>query len=119
MKQFNTEALTGSSGKSESVASVQVASSKYVKTNKFYHLIATYDGINLKLYIDGKLVGTTSANGAIKWPWEAEARNLVVGGDSAIWGGAEYMMKGKISVANIYSTVLTSAEVQNVYSSLD
>ncbi len=90
-----------------------------IETNKFYHLIATYDGINLKLYIDGKLVGTTSANGAIKWPWEAEARKLVVGGDSAIWGGAEYMMKGKISVANIYSTVLTSAEVQNVYSSLD
>ncbi|MGL4512275.1 MAG: metallophosphoesterase [Lacipirellulaceae bacterium] len=46
---------------------------------KLYHLVATYDGHEMRLYVNGKLEATSAAqNGQVYWPRRSP---LVIGGD--------------------------------------
>ena len=69
------------------------------------------------MYKNGTLVSTATPNaGSMKYPAVA-SRYLVIGGDSNANTSGDCFMTGKIAVANIYATPLTSGEVAALYNS--
>ena len=71
--------------------------------NTWSHLAATYDGGNIRLYLNGTLVKTVAATGNMA----ASTGALRIGGNS-IWG--EYFA-GLIDEAHVYNRALSAAEV--------
>jgi glucose/arabinose dehydrogenase/PKD repeat protein len=72
--------------------------------NTWTYLATTYDGANLKLYVNGVLVATTAKTGAI----QTSANPLQFGGDS-IYG--QYF-SGLIDEVRVYNSALTQGQVQ-------
>jgi chitodextrinase len=68
------------------------------------HLAATYDGSQLRLYVNGALAGTQPMTGAMP----ASSGALRIGGNS-IWG--EYFA-GAIDDVRLYSRALSASEIQ-------
>jgi len=66
----------------------------------------TYDGVNMKLYLDGVLVTTLPKTGAID-----------VNGDALRIGSAEYggYFTGRLDEARVYSRALTASEISSIY----
>jgi len=73
-------------------------------TGAWSHLAATYDGATLKLYVNGTLVSSKAATGAI----QAGTRALRIGGN-AIW--SEWF-QGLIDEVRVYNRALGAAEIQ-------
>ncbi len=44
---------------------IEVASASLMSTNEWYHVVSTFDGFALKIYINGELVGTTNYTGSM------------------------------------------------------
>jgi hypothetical protein len=68
------------------------------------HLALTYDGSNLRLYVNGTLVRTTANTGSLI----TSTGNLSIGGNS-IWG--EYF-NGLIDEVRVYNRALSQSEIQ-------
>ncbi|NOR81594.1 MAG: hypothetical protein GQ529_12315 [Methyloprofundus sp.] len=73
--------------------------------NEWNHLVATYDGQDQRLYVNGIEVAQSDQNGLIK-PFNGD---LFIGGNN-IWGG---YFKGYIDEVRIYNRALTATEVNN------
>ncbi len=73
--------------------------------NAWTHLTLTYDGANLRLYVNGTQAATKAATGAI----QSVANPLWIGGNQP-WG--EYFT-GLIDEARVYNRALTASEVQS------
>ena len=83
-----------------------VHNSDIPSTGTWYHIAATYDGANKKLYINGTLVGQTGASHSIP----TNNNNLYIGGiDSGRF------FDGKVSSVRIYNVALTDSEVAQNY----
>ena len=72
--------------------------------NKYCHLVATYDGANLKLYENGVLKATS-----------AKTHSMLTSSASAGIGGPDRYWNGKIPVIRVYNQVLSQAEVTQNY----
>ena len=72
--------------------------------NTWTHLASTYDGANLRLYVNGSLVSTLAVTGAIT----VTANQLCIGGSPAL--GGQYF-PGLIDEVRIYNRALSSAEI--------
>jgi len=74
----------------------------------WHHVAGTFDGSNIKLYIDGQLVATKAHAGSIK----TNTKKLLFGASEA---GAitttEYYYTGRIDEVRIYSRALSQAEI--------
>ena len=81
-----------------------------IATNQWYHVVGTWDGTAIKLYVNGELAATTPASGAVTLP-NATARNWVLGADSSPNGGAQFYAPVKLANSRIYSKALSAAEV--------
>jgi glucose/arabinose dehydrogenase/PKD repeat protein len=71
--------------------------------NTWSHIAATYDGSNIRMYVNGVLVGTQAAAGTIVGSTNA----LRMGGNS-IWGE---WFNGRIDEVRLYNRALTVAEI--------
>jgi hypothetical protein len=79
--------------------------------NVWYNVVGTYDGSNVKIYIDGILKATLSATGSINSNTE-----LLMLGDAG-YGGFSSILNGNLDEISIYSRGLTQSEVTNIYNS--
>lgn len=79
-----------------------------VTANVWTHLAATYDGTNVKIYINGTLNTTTAVSGAI----DATATDVLLG---ALTSSTE-LFNGYIDSAKVYSAALTATQVLTNYS---
>ncbi|MEV6932012.1 LamG-like jellyroll fold domain-containing protein [Dactylosporangium sp. NPDC051485] len=70
------------------------------------HIALTYDGTNLRLYVNGTLVSTKAKTGTLK----QTTGQLSIGGNTPY---GEYF-KGLIDEARVYNRALTAAEIQTV-----
>ncbi len=83
------------------------ASATYAITaGSWYHIVGTYDGQNLKIYVNGNLAGSTAYTGGIG----SNSSNLAIGGTSGV-----YLFDGKLDDARIYNRALSPAEVSQLY----
>jgi hypothetical protein len=72
--------------------------------NTWSHLAATYDGVSLRLFLNGTQVATRAVSGAVS----VSASPLRIGGNS-VW--SEYFA-GLIDEVRIYNRALAAAEIQ-------
>jgi len=85
-----------------------------VSAGQYVHLVGTFDGSQVKFYLNGVLKQTVNAAGTLKLPAVA-CHYLCIGGDSATAdiGGAN--MKGKIGTVNLYSEPLSQSQITQLY----
>lgn len=82
-----------------------------LSTGAPHHLVGTYDGTNLRLYVDGALAaGPTAATNALAYT----GNSLAVGSQSGATPGSYF--SGQIDEAAIYNTALSAARVTAHYS---
>lgn len=76
----------------------------------WHHVVGTYDGSTMRLYVDGELVETSqSRSGDIDYS-EADFTLGAYVDDNEFWA-----MNGKIHEANIYASALSDEEVREKY----
>lgn len=73
--------------------------------NKWYHLAFTYDGTNLRLYVDGKLDFT--------YPHAAPGEAFIFKSIQFANLNASYTLNGKISELRVWSVARSQAEIEN------
>ena len=86
-----------------------------VPVGETVHLVGTYDGSVIRLYVNGELAATKSVAGKVWFPLKESSQFLAVGGDSTLYGNVERYMNGETRAMNIYSSVLTADAVQVKY----
>ena len=74
--------------------------------NTWTHVATTYDGVNMRLYVNGVLVRTAARTGAIL----ATDGVLHIGGNQ-VWGGEFF--SGLIDEVRIYSRALSATEIMS------
>ena len=76
----------------------------YPSLNSWHHLAATYDGSNIKLYLDGNLVKTQAASGTIG----TNSNSLGIGNQP---GYSEYF-GGEVDELRLWNIARTQSEIQ-------
>ena len=85
----------------------RVASSYTLNTNIWYHLLYTYDGQDMKIYVDKDLKGTWHYPGTII----PQTQPIYIG-----WAGySKQFFNGVIDDARVFNRALNSAEIETVY----
>ena len=77
------------------------------ETGKFKHIVGTYDGSNIKIYINGILKNTSGYSVAIT----DNANNFTIGGD----GTTARYYDGQIGFVRLFSSALSPAQVAQNY----
>jgi len=90
-------------GISVSTPSTNSAYSEDVNAN-WHHLATTYDGVNIKVYLDGILAHTVNHPGTMG----TGTRDMILGFFSGNY------WKGYIDELRVYNTVLTATDIQSV-----
>lgn len=85
-----------------------------ITAGTWYHAVATYDGTNLNLYLNGELKVTKAAAGGMKVP---SIHTYFVGADPDGNGSPTYDVNdgGKIALARLYPRVFSVDEVVSAY----
>ena len=82
-----------------------------LNAGQWYHYVGTYDGSNIKAYIDGQEVGSSSfTSGDI-----ASSMNTINIGRNPFYGGDYF--NGSIDDVRIYTRALTDQEILTLYNS--
>lgn len=92
------------SGEIYTTGNRDVRSSSALTTTDWKYVAVTYDGINIKIYVDGNEVGSTATSGNI-----ATSNNALRIGGNSVWG--EYF-KGLIDEVRIYDRALSQPEIR-------
>ncbi len=74
---------------------------------EWYHIALTYDGSQMKLYVNGQEKSSKAVAGELK----VNSRPVSFGSDN----GAQKFFKGTIDDVRIYSQALTAEEIQAIY----
>ncbi len=82
-----------------------VNGSSQLPLNAWSHLAATYDGANIRLFVNGAQVGAVGQTGAMP----ASTGALRIGGNN-IWGE---WFQGRIDEVRVYNRALTATEIAN------
>jgi len=89
----------------------QIKSTSTITTGQWYHLVATYDGANIKLYFNGSLESSTSLTGNIDY--SDGSRNTIIG---SLYPNV-FEFTGKIDAVAIFDYALSSSQVTTLYGS--
>jgi len=88
----------------------RVYSQKTIQLNKWYHIVGSFNGKELKIYLDGELTGTLNFEGDIATP---ASYNLVIG--ALGYRPQTYSLNGLLDDVRIYTKALSSVEVRKLY----
>ena len=88
-----------------------------IAENTWCHLMATYDGAQLKIYINGDLKKSVAQSGILSIP-TSEARYLVIGGDTNKTGTLESPAACEVALARLYSGCMNASDIQARYQTL-
>ncbi len=79
---------------------------------RWYHLVGTYDGTAIKLYVDGALIGSRAASGAVA----DYGRPLLIGGFANFVAPASLdFTPGMIDEVALFDRALSASEIQAIY----
>lgn len=79
-----------------------VYSSSAVEAGKWYHVVGTYDGANMKIFVNGEEKGSS-----------AYANKTIVDNNNTMYPG--YRLNGLLDEVRIYSQSLSLAQIQKLY----
>ena len=87
--------------------------STVLSDDTWYHLSATYDRSNVKIYVNGSLVDTTAETDAIS----GDSQRFVIGGldwqnNSTV---PDHPMNGRVAIVRMYNKALSAAEIMDNY----
>ena len=82
-----------------------------VTQGQWNHVVGTYDGSNVKIYVNGQLKDTVAASGSLSEP----PHYLFLGGDTMSGGDLEYQANCKIALARVYTGTMTADDVMKAY----
>ena len=85
-----------------------------IDTDRYYHVVGTFDGKNVCLYYDGLLIKSAESKGSLCKP-NLSSPYLGIGGDMGEDTNGEDALGGRIAVARVYSVPLTASQVYNRY----
>lgn len=102
----NTPRFQVSNGIAGGLTAVAANSNTTLNLNQWYHLVGTYDGSQIALYLNGILVATAPVNFAIG----TNTMPLCLGGRLG-----NNTLNGNLSDVRIYSGVLSAAQIQTLY----
>ena len=88
------------------------ANSGNLEINRWYHAVATYDGISLLLYLDGELISSLDIPGTID---VEPATPVAIGAQPG--GGSNF--DGPIDDVRLLQRALTAQEIENIASGAD
>lgn len=80
-----------------------------IAANTWYHLVGTYDGTTIRVYVNGVLEGSTAYSGGIGY----SSQNIAIGVYQSLISG--YSLNGYVGPVQIYNRAITAAEVAQVY----
>ena len=88
-----------------------------LKPKNWYHVVGTFDGEKIQIYLDGELAGEKDVpnNGPVM-VWNDN--NIEIGGRPDTNGGAN-LYKGLLDELAVYDRVLTAEEVKTVMNARD
>ncbi|MEG1495036.1 MAG: LamG-like jellyroll fold domain-containing protein [Bacilli bacterium] len=87
-----------------------------VVVDKYYTIVATYDGATMKLFIDGQKVGATSISGNIK----VSPTSIIVGSNPDSLGNSSAdSFSGNMTNAAVYNIALSEENIINCNNNLD
>lgn len=89
--------------------SVVTISGFYNKANEWDHIVFTFDGIDVKEYLNGELKETKSFSSAKT----IDISHLTIGASNA--GGVSRCYKGYVSDYRIYATALSADDIKSLY----
>jgi hypothetical protein len=81
-----------------------ISSANTILLNQWYHIAGTYDGTSIKLYVDGKIIGTTSYSGG-----NAGNSTCNLGRSPAF---TNRLFEGKIDELRVWNTARTETEIK-------
>jgi len=84
------------------------AGGTHIPNNQWSHVAGTYDGNQINVYVNGELVGSAAASGAIT-PTSAP---LFLGSDPS---NPDRHFYGLIDEATVYSTALSADDIRSIY----
>ena len=90
---------------------VSVVSGGTILLNQWYNLVATREGNNYKLYINGSLVGTGTSSVLV---YDANMKGVNIGYSPDV-DAVTRTMNGKIGNAQIYNRALSATEIEQNY----
>jgi hypothetical protein len=100
---LSTERFGVAAGTTPSVASASFTTPVSSFINKWFHIVATYDGSTLSIYLNGVLQSTTSPS--VTWSITNTAQTLQI----ANRAGANF--QGRVATARIYNRAISATEV--------
>ena len=106
--QWCFEAHTGGSYH-DAYASVKPVSGEWT------HLVGTWDGGELRIYVNGDLSGSTFTTGGYDWPVNVDRQWFGVGCDMALNDKPEAAFTGDIAIVRMYKTPLNGSQVNTLY----
>lgn len=92
----------------------ELAPTANLRNGEYSHMVATYDGSKLKLYLNGYPAGEMDAAGPLTLPIST-GRYLVIGGDANTAGHAQATLNGVVLIARLYSRAITRDEDYLLY----
>ena len=90
-----------------------------LKPNNWYHVVGTFDGEKIQIYLDSELAGEKEVpnNGPVM-VWNDN--NIEIGGRPDTNGGATlHLYKGLLDELAVYNRALTAEEVETVMNARD
>lgn len=87
--------------------------SDFYELYKWYHVVGTYDGSSIKLYVNGSLINSIAASGSMK----DYGSNLFIGRqrNKSEYYNTTYYVPGSIDDVRIYNRALSATEISNLY----
>jgi hypothetical protein len=102
-----TSSQVWTAGVASNSTEIAINSTSTTVAGRCYHLVNTYDGSTLSLYVDGLLVRSQAKSGSINY----ESKPLYIGTSAT----NSFYMKGKVDDVRIYSRALSAQEVNDLY----
>lgn len=85
-------------------------SSIMIQHGEWVHLVGAYDGVNVKLYVNGTLAGTSGLSGSIA----VENKPVQIGAHTASWD--RNWFNGILDEIMLYNRALSTEEIRMLYS---
>lgn len=83
-------------------------------TGKWYHVVGTYDGTTIKVYVNAVVDSSVAVPGTIQYAVGDSAANVLLGRNPG-FSGANNHFNGIIDDVRIYNRALTAREIQSLY----